>query len=111
VRKMIKFLMLILSYSPIASVAVAAQAKANEIEGESQSYKVQQVIREARSRLIPFGQASVSLEEARDLYSKKTGLQGDELETNMQSDLNFLKNSGLIVVSEKAIVSSGPSEH
>jgi len=110
-RRFTKLLMIILSYSPIATVAVAAQARANEIEGESQSLNIREMVRAARARLIPAGYVSTTMEDARNLFSSKTGLDGADLDVKMREDLDLLMKSGLIQFDEKTIMASGPSEH
>ena len=49
-RKATRILMVILSYMPIATVAVAAQAKASEMDGEAQTFKMRTMLQAARFR-------------------------------------------------------------
>lgn len=110
-RRMMKLLMVLLSYAPIATVAVAAQAKANELEGEIQSFKLRQKIQGARFRLIPTYHMGTSMEAARKRYAEITGLKGKDLDLSIKNDLNKLSDEGLIQFDEKKIQAMGPSEY
>lgn len=110
-KKLTKLLMIALSYTPIASVAVVAQAKASELEGEIQSIKFLQSIEGARFRILKPYHMSTTMDEARRRYSDITGLQGIALEQNLAYDLERLKLSGLIKFNERYIEGMGPSEH
>ena len=110
-KRAVRLLMVFLSYSPIATVAVAAQAKASELDGEAQVAKFLSEIKGARYRLLPTYQMNSSMEEARARYAKITGLTGDEADQRMMQDLVNLSNAGLIQFNEKGIAGSGPSEH
>jgi hypothetical protein len=109
-KRIAKVMMILLSYAPIGSVAVAAQAKANEIDGEAQTIKIQTAIQAARFRLMPSGETSVSPQQAADRYAAVTGLQGEELQRSMLDDLRLLQFSGYLQVDEANFVSQGPSE-
>ena len=106
-----KLLMVLLSYVPIATVAVAAQAKANELTGEIQSVKIKNELDGARFRLLPTYQMGISLEDSRKRYIELTGLKGEQLDYYMARDLYNLASKGLIQFDEKKIVAMGPSEH
>ena len=110
-KRVFKSLMMILSYSPIATVAVAAQAKASEIEGEMQSNLNLEAAKAVRPFLLPADVTSTSVQEALDRYSRKTGLQGDDLVKAARDDLNLMSKAGLIQYDEKMIMAMGPSEH
>ena len=110
-KKMTKWMMVLLSYAPIATVAVAAQAKANEIEGELQSYRIANRTQGLRSKILAQFQMSSSMDEAKQRYSEMTGLQVADLEDSMANDLELLRKAGLIQYDEKLIVAGNPSEH
>ncbi len=110
-RRIIKILLLLLSCAPIATVAVAAQAKANEMDGEDQNTLLLKIAMKARSRLLPDGYASVSYENARERYAKITGLKGADLEQSLAVDLQALIDRGAIRLEEQGIVSAGPSQY
>lgn len=110
-KRMKKFLMVLLSYAPIATVAVAAQARANELEGEIQSFKLRQEIQGARFRVLPTYHMGSSMEDARKRYAEITGLKGDDLEIGLANDLYNLSKHGLIQFDEKKIQAMGPSEY
>jgi hypothetical protein len=110
-KRFTKFLMVALSYAPMATVAVAAQGKANELEGEIQSFKLKQKLDGARFRLLPTYHVSTSFESAEKRYSELTGLEGEDLTRAMEEDIENLLEAGLIQVDEKNIRASGPSEH
>lgn len=109
-RKIAKVLMVLLSYSPIATVAVAAQAKANEIEGEDQNVKLIKSLQQARNRILPDGFMVSSIEDSKRRYGQLTGLDGQALTDNMKNDIELLLNNGLIQLNEKEILAHGPSQ-
>lgn len=110
-RRIIKILLLLLSYAPIATVSVAAQAKVNEMDGEDQNTLLLKVAMQARSRLLPDGHTSVSYENARERHAKLTGLKGADLEQSLAVDLQTLIDRGAIRLEERGIVSAGPSQY
>lgn len=109
-KRITKILMLLLSYAPIATVAVAAQAKASEIEGEEQNTVLLKAARAARFRLMPDGHTSISYENALKRYTELTGLKGNDLSKSMAVDLQTLIDRGAIQLDEKGMVSAGPSQ-
>lgn len=109
-KRITKMLMILLSYAPIATVAVAAQAKASEIDGEDQNTVLLKAAREARYRLLPDGHAKISFENAQKRYGKITRLKGNELNEEMAFDLQLLIDRGAIQLDEKGIFSIGPSQ-
>lgn len=109
-KKITRLLMALLSYAPIATVAVAAQSKASEIDGEDQNLVLLKAFRESRYRLLPDGQVALSIETAKKRYAKITGLDGVDLEQSMNQDIQFMVENGLIQLNEKGIVSNGPSQ-
>lgn len=110
-KQILRFVMVMLSYAPIATVAIAAHAKANELDGEAQNERVRENITGARFRLLPTRQMTSTIDAARIRYARLTGLQGDDLETAMARDINALANAGLLQFNEKYLVAGGPSEH
>lgn len=109
-KRITKILMLLLSYAPIATVAVAAQAKASEIDGEEQNTVLLKAARSARFRLMPDGHTAISYENALKRYSELTGLKGNDLSQGMAVDLQMLIDRGAIQLDEKGMVSAGPSQ-
>lgn len=109
-NRIARVILVLLSFSPIASVAAAAQAKASEMDGEAQSVRMRTAIQSARFRLIPTGETAISQSDAIERYSNLTGLQGEELEKRMREDINLLRYSGLLQADEKMLHSEGPSE-
>ena len=109
-RQITKILLLLLSYAPIATVAVAAQAKASEIDGEEQNTVLLKAARAARFRLMPDGHTSISYEKAQKRYIDLTGLKGNDLSRSMAVDLQILIDRGAIQLDEKGMVSAGPSQ-
>lgn len=109
-KRITKIMMVLLSYAPIATVAVAAQAKASEIEGEEQNMILLKAARAARCRLIPDGHTAISFENAKKRYFDLTGLNGEDLDRNMNIDLQTLIDRGAIKMDEKGMVSAGPSQ-
>lgn len=109
-KRITKILMLLLSYAPIATVAVAAQAKASEIDGEEQNTVLLKAARSARFRLMPDGHTAISYENALKRYSELTGLKGNDLSKGMAVDLQILIDRGAIQLDEKGMVSAGPSQ-
>lgn len=109
-RQITRILLLLLSYAPIATVAVAAQAKASEMDGEDQNTLLVKVTRETRHRLLPDGHTSISYENLNRRYTAITGLTGAELERSIASDVQTLIDRGSIRLNEKGIVSEGPSQ-
>ncbi len=109
-KRITKLLMIILSYAPIATVAVAAQARASEIEGEDQTMILIKASREARYRLLPDGVSRSSLEDVKQRYKELTGLAGTDLAIKMKEDLDLLLINGLVQLDEKELRSSGPSQ-
>lgn len=110
-KRVLRIMMVVLSYAPIATVAIAAQAKASELDGEAQNIRLRENITGARYRLLPTFQMSSTIDDARTRYAKVTGLEGDELETALTRDINALTNAGLLQFNEKYILAGGPSEH
>lgn len=110
-KRVLRIIMVMLSYAPIATVAIAAHAKANELDGEAQNERVRENITGARYRLLPTFHMSSTIDAARIRYAKVTGLEGEELESAMAKDVNALVNAGLLQFNEKYIVAGGPSEH
>ena len=108
-RKLIRFLLIVLSYAPIATVAVAAQSKVSEIEGEDQNLLLRQSVREARYRSLPEGHTLTTFEAALKHHAEVTGLQGHELQQSLLNDIELMMESGYIQVDEKMIVASSPS--
>lgn len=108
-KKLIKLLLIVLSYTPIATVAVASQSKSSEIEGEDQNLILRKIVSEARSRVLPEGHALTTFEAALKRHAKVTGLQGQELKNSLLSDIELMIESGYIQVDEKMIVASSPS--
>lgn len=102
--------MVLLSYAPIASVAVAAHAKASEIDGEDQNAVLLKSARDARFRIMPDGQTSISFENARKRYAEITGLDDSDVTEGMKVDLQNLIDRGAIQFDEKGILSHGPSQ-
>lgn len=109
-KRMIKIFLILLTYVPISSVAVAAQAKVSEIEGESQTAKLLEYARNVRARLLPDGHFAIDHATLRSRYSKLTGLDGVELEQNLAQDIKFLVEGGYLHVNEKFLVASSPSQ-
>jgi len=109
-KKIIRLLMVLLSYAPIATVAVAAQAKASEIDGEEQNLVLLKAFRKTRYRLMPDGLAAISIERAKKRYAKVTGLHGVDLEQSINQDIQFMLENGLIQINEKDIIPNGPSQ-
>lgn len=110
-KPLLRLAMVILSYAPIATVAIAAHAKANELDGEAQNERVREPITGARFRLLPTLQMASTIDAARIRYARLTGLQGEELENAMARDINALADAGLLQFNEKYLVAAGPSEH
>jgi hypothetical protein len=110
-KSIFKYLMILLSYSPIVTVAVAAQAKASEIEGEGQNEILAKQVSLARSRVLEVGQTTATYAQVTDRYSARTGLTGDFLAVSLKRDLEFLIYQGVIVTNEKEILSHGPSQY
>lgn len=110
-KKITKFIMVLLSYAPIATVAVAAESKLAELEGDNQIFLMKKNMQEARHRLIPPYNVSTTMDAARIRYSLITGLQGDALENAMKFDLDMLSKSGLIRYNELKLDGVGPSEY
>lgn len=110
-KQILRFVMVMLSYAPIATVAIAAHAKANELDGEAQNERVRENITGARFRLLPTLQMVSTIDAARIRYARLTGLQGEELEIAMERDINALANAGLLQFNEKYLKAGGPSEH
>lgn len=102
--------MLLLSYAPIATVAVAAQAKASEIDGEEQNTVLLKAARAARFRLMPDGHTAISYENVQKRYAKLTGLKGTDLSRSIAIDLQILLDREAIQLNEKGIISGGPSQ-
>ncbi len=109
-KRITKIMMLLLSYAPIATVAVAAQAKASEIDGEEQTTVLLKAARAARYRLMPDGHSAISYENAQKRYTDLTGLKGNDLSKSMAVDLQILIDRGAIQLDEKGMVSAGPSQ-
>jgi len=109
-KRFTKIMMLLLSYAPIATVAVAAQAKASEIDGEEQNTVLLKAARAARYRLLPDGHTAISYENAQKRYIDLTGLKGNDLSKSMAVDLQILIDRGAIQLDEKGMVSAGPSQ-
>ena len=107
----LRYVMILLSYIPSASVVAAVSSKSSELEGEIQSTKLKQAIQGARFRILPPYSLGSSLEDARKRYAEITGLAGEELELNLADDLWKLSEHGLIEFDEKKIKALGPSEH
>jgi hypothetical protein len=110
VKRITKLLMIILSYAPIATVSVAAQARASEIEGQDQTTILLKASREARFRLLPDGASRSSLEDVKQRYQDLTGLTGAESAIRMKQDIDLLLSNGLVQFDEKELRSSGPSQ-
>ena len=110
-KRGLRFMMVMLSYAPIATVAIAAHAKANELDGEAQNERVRPNITGARYRLLPTLQMVSTIEAARIRYSQLTGLEGQELDEAMAKDINNLADAGLLQFNEKYLKAGGPSEH
>ncbi|MFN8791436.1 MAG: hypothetical protein ACK5Y2_08285 [Bdellovibrionales bacterium] len=106
-----RIFLLLLSYAPISSVAVAAQSKISEIEGEVQLLRLQQTIDGARFRILPNYQMTSSIADAKKRYHDLTGLTGAQLEYSFAADLDNLASLGLIQFDEKKILAMGPSEY
>jgi hypothetical protein len=106
-----KYLMILLSYSPIVTIAVAAQAKASEIEGEGQNEVLMKELRSARTRILPDGHTGASIEQVITRYGAITGLEGENLKTSLSRDLQILIDQGIIHANEKEVLSSGPSQY
>lgn len=109
-KNMVKVFLIFLTYIPISSVAVAAQAKVSEIEGENQTSKLLEYARSVRARLLPEGHFAIDQATLRSRYSKLTGLQGSVLEQNLAQDIQFLVEGGYLHVNEKFLVASSPSQ-
>lgn len=109
-KRITKILMLLLSYAPIATVAVAAQAKASEMDGEDQNTILLNIARAARYRLLPDGHSSISYDNLHKRYREITGLTGVDLEQGLSVDIQTLIDRGSIRLDEKGIVSHGPSQ-
>lgn len=108
-RKLTNILLVILSYSPIATIAVAAQAKASEMDGQDQSVVLANSITAARQRVLPIGSSFSTMESARQRYKTLTGLDGQQLDDNLKADLNMLREKGILNFDEKNLVGHGPS--
>lgn len=108
-RKLAKLLMIFLSYAPIASVAVAAQAKASEMDGEDQLLVLRKQAIAARNRLMPEGHSSISFQDLIKRYKNMTGLEGLELQQSMQKDIQILIERGALEVNEDSVISGSPS--
>lgn len=108
-KSVFRVLLAILSYAPIATVAIAAQAKASEVDGESQNQILIKNLQAARYRVVPMGPGDITHEDSKKRYADLTGLTGDELEANRNEDINLLVNHGLIQINEKGLVTMGPS--
>ena len=87
-RKITKLLMLLLTYAPITSVAVVAQAKVSEIVSEDQTNLLIKDARGENSRLSSSGQVT---------------------EEQMIQDIRSLVDHGLIRLSDGPGNGSGPS--
>lgn len=110
-KRVLRIVMVMLSYAPLATVAIAAHAKANELDGEAQNERVRASVTGARYRLLPTFHMSSTIDDARIRYAQVTGLEGEELESSMARDINALADAGLLQFNEKYLVAGGPSEH
>lgn len=108
-KKILKIMLLILSYMPISSVAVAAYGKASEIEGENQKWILRETARQIRYLLLPTGQRQIDLESARQRYSELTGLNGEVLDESFAKAIQFMMENGYIQMDEKTIITAGAS--
>lgn len=114
--KLIKFLISILSYVPITSVAVAAQMKCNEIDGVLQNEKLKKQILDARKRILRKNQLKIDFQESYERYinllkNDSESLSIDSLTLSFLKDIELLIENGHIVIDEKEIRAHGPSEH
>ncbi|RYZ88999.1 MAG: hypothetical protein EOP06_10000 [Proteobacteria bacterium] len=110
-NRILRMLLLILSYAPFSSVALAAHAKSGELDGEAQNEKLIENTLKLRAKFFAPNQMVATVEDATAWYAERTGLQGFELEVQMQRDIAALQELKLIQFNEKYIVSAGPSEH
>lgn len=110
-KRILRIMMTVLSYSPIATVAIAAHAKANELDGEVQNEQITEKIVGARYRLLQPYQMISSIDAARTRYAQVTGLEGIELDKAMTKDIKALMKAGLLQLNEKYLRAMGPSEH
>lgn len=108
-KKLIKLLLIVLSYTPIATVAVASQSKSSEIEGEDQNLILRKIVNKTRSRVLPKGHTLTTFEATLKRHAKVTKLQKQKLKNNLLSDIELMIESGYIQVDEKMIVASSPS--
>jgi len=89
-RKITKLLMLLLTYAPITSVAVVAQAKVSDIVSEDQN---KLLIKEAQS--------------ANSLLLSDSKLS----ESQMSQDIRLLVDRGLVRLNDEPSGGSGPSHY
>lgn len=115
-NKIIRFLIGLLSYTPITTVATAAQIKCNELDSILQNEKLKNKILETRKKILEKNQSEASIQES---YQRYVNLQQSYNEVVSIESINiaFLKNleflieNGYIAIDEKEIRAIGPSEH
>ncbi len=108
-KNMTRLFLIILTYAPIKTVAVAAQSKISEMAGEGQHAVLMKAVKNARYRILPDGHTFISLEDSKKRYAELTGLHGLELQQQMKRDVQLLVNHNLLQVNEKFAMSQGPS--
>lgn len=109
-KKIFQLLMVILGYAPIASISVAAHAKASELKGEDQPAVLRKQLQAARNRLMPLGYSHFSVDQAMDRSAAITGLLGAELEESIRRDIQLLMDQGILEVKENMLISGVQSQ-
>lgn len=110
-KRLIKAVLIILSYVPVTTVAMAAQAKVSEIEGENQNAILRKKLQIARSRVFKAGSTSATFEEIFKVHSEQTRFSGPEFKQSLEEDLQFLQDNGYIQFNETGVISSSPSQY
>ena len=106
-----------LSILPISSVALAAESRLTETEGNVSSHVTlakmdlqNPIILQARRAIFKVMQSKVTVADATTRFrSLHPELSGAEIDLEFQSALRLLAEKGMITINEKEIVSHIPS--
>ena len=105
-------LLIVASYAPFASVAMAAESKLTNLEGELQQDKLRAQLQATRNALLPFGVSRMSLSESKKRFLlMNPSMSGLEAENAFVRAVLMLKESGLLFIDERNVLSGPPSDH
>lgn len=109
-RPIKRILLTLLTMFPVASISTVAYSQLSELAGENQTDLLRFKLSQTRRLIFPTGVFTTTRQKAKERLAQETGIANEQaLEEELNRNLKFLYDNGLIEINEWASISSAPS--